>query len=165
MNSDHRPTQRLEPPQQSRRQSPFNRFSIAHLSQKRHQQSLPSIPPFRPKNTAKIRKTRVVCSHPSRAIEPSDPSLELPESTPTQCCTRAEWSLTKQTAHTVSQRLRKLRQIPAELIPLGVVVGFALFAAGYSSYRKFAVDKNLRLQRQNRKDKDEAEAAAGAEHH
>ncbi|KAL7624381.1 hypothetical protein AAE478_005945 [Parahypoxylon ruwenzoriense] len=56
-----------------------------------------------------------------------------------------------QSAHTVSQRLRKLRSIPAELIPLGVVVGFALFAAGYSSYRKFSVDKNLRLGRQNRK--------------
>ncbi|KAI1427920.1 hypothetical protein F5Y12DRAFT_734249 [Xylaria sp. FL1777] len=57
-----------------------------------------------------------------------------------------------QNAHTVSQRLRKLRQIPAELIPLGVVVFFAVFAAGYSSARKFWVDKNLRLARQNRKD-------------
>ncbi|KAI0850154.1 hypothetical protein F5Y00DRAFT_260886 [Daldinia vernicosa] len=57
-----------------------------------------------------------------------------------------------QSAHTVSQRLRKLRQIPAELIPLGVVVGFAVFAATYSSLRKFSVDKNLRLSRQNRKE-------------
>ncbi|KAI1351833.1 hypothetical protein F5Y01DRAFT_314331 [Xylaria sp. FL0043] len=82
-----------------------------------------------------------------------------------------------QQAHTVSQRLRKLRQIPAELIPLGssapgrlrrlsrqepletnrsnkigAVVIFAVFAAGYSSARKFWVDKNLRLARQNRKD-------------
>ena len=32
----------------------------------------------------------------------------------------------------------------------GVVVGFALFAAGYSISRKFLVDKNLRLARQNR---------------
>ncbi|KAI1753745.1 hypothetical protein F4782DRAFT_495519 [Xylaria castorea] len=53
-----------------------------------------------------------------------------------------------QSAHTISQRLRKLRSIPAELIPLGVVVGFAVFAAGYSSVRKFFVDKNLRLRRQ-----------------
>ncbi|KAH8159153.1 hypothetical protein CIB48_g9092 [Xylaria polymorpha] len=66
-----------------------------------------------------------------------------------------------QSAHTISQRLRKLRSIPAELIPLGVVVGFAVFAAGYSSFRKFFVDKNLRLGRQNRKD-DEHEPA---EHH
>lgn len=29
-------------------------------------------------------------------------------------------------------------------------MGFAVFAAGYSSFRKFTVDKNLRLQRQNR---------------
>ncbi|KAI0401190.1 hypothetical protein F4802DRAFT_439756 [Xylaria palmicola] len=56
-----------------------------------------------------------------------------------------------QSAHTISQRLRKLRQIPAELIPLGVVVGFAVFAAGYSSVRKFVVDKNLRLSRTGRK--------------
>ncbi|KAL2205323.1 hypothetical protein CC79DRAFT_1335847 [Sarocladium strictum] len=52
-----------------------------------------------------------------------------------------------QAGHTISQRLRKLRQIPPELIPLGVVVGFAVFAAGYSSIRKFVVDKNLRLAR------------------
>ncbi|ODA81654.1 hypothetical protein RJ55_00155 [Drechmeria coniospora] len=50
--------------------------------------------------------------------------------------------------HTISQRLRKLKQIPAELIPLAVVVGFAIFAAGYSTIRKFYVDKNLRLSRQ-----------------
>ncbi|KAK9442003.1 uncharacterized protein G6M90_00g050010 [Metarhizium brunneum] len=53
-----------------------------------------------------------------------------------------------QAGHTVSQRLRKLKQIPAELIPLAAVVGFAIFAAGYSSVRKFVVDKNLRLARQ-----------------
>ncbi|ORY64445.1 uncharacterized protein BCR38DRAFT_435120 [Pseudomassariella vexata] len=65
-----------------------------------------------------------------------------------------------QAGHTVSQRLRKLRKIPAELIPLGVVVGFALMAAGYSSFRKFSVDKTLRLQRQNR-----VAEAASEEHH
>ena len=43
----------------------------------------------------------------------------------------------------------------------GVVVGFALFAAGYSITRKFLVDKNLRLARQNRQD----DHAAGEEHH
>ncbi|KAH8678021.1 hypothetical protein BX600DRAFT_451281 [Xylariales sp. PMI_506] len=64
-----------------------------------------------------------------------------------------------QAGHTVSQRLRKLRKIPAELIPLGVVVGFAVLAATYSITRKFWVDKNLRLQRQNRA------ADAVAEHH
>ncbi|KAK1245296.1 hypothetical protein MKX08_004925 [Trichoderma sp. CBMAI-0020] len=50
--------------------------------------------------------------------------------------------------HTVSQRLRKLKQMPAELYPLFVVVGFALGAAAYSCSRKFFVDKNLRLSRQ-----------------
>lgn len=53
-----------------------------------------------------------------------------------------------QAGHTVSQRLRKLKQIPLELVPLAVVVGFAVVAAGYSSVRKFIVDKNLRLSRQ-----------------
>ncbi|KAF1733052.1 hypothetical protein CRV24_006949 [Beauveria bassiana] len=45
-------------------------------------------------------------------------------------------------------RLRKLKQIPAELFPLAAVVGFAVAAAGYSCARKFWVDKNLRLGRQ-----------------
>ncbi|KAI0484159.1 hypothetical protein GGR56DRAFT_668744 [Xylariaceae sp. FL0804] len=53
-----------------------------------------------------------------------------------------------QAAHTVSQRLRKLRQIPAELIPLGVVVGFAVCAGVYSLTRKLWTDKTLRLHRQ-----------------
>ncbi|GAB1313282.1 hypothetical protein MFIFM68171_03492 [Madurella fahalii] len=56
----------------------------------------------------------------------------------------------EQAAHTVSQRLRRLRQIPPELIPLGVVVSFALCAAVYSSGRHFVVDKTIRLKRQNR---------------
>ncbi|RMJ10216.1 hypothetical protein BHE90_002092 [Fusarium euwallaceae] len=53
-----------------------------------------------------------------------------------------------QAGHTISQRLRKLKQIPPELYPLAVVVGFALSAATYSISRKFIVDKNLRLSRQ-----------------
>ncbi|KAK3943519.1 hypothetical protein QBC46DRAFT_377305 [Diplogelasinospora grovesii] len=68
----------------------------------------------------------------------------------------------EQAAHTVSQRLRRLRKIPPELFPLGVVVGFAVCAAIYSSLRHFMVDKNIRLKRQNRA----ADAKAiAAEHH
>jgi len=55
-------------------------------------------------------------------------------------------------AHTVSQRLRRLRQIPPELIPLGIVVGIAVGFAVYSMGRKLVVDKQMRLSRQNRKD-------------
>lgn len=33
-------------------------------------------------------------------------------------------------------------------VPPAIVVGFAVVAAGYSSVRKFVVDKNLRLTRQ-----------------
>ncbi|POS76238.1 hypothetical protein DHEL01_v205365 [Diaporthe helianthi] len=65
----------------------------------------------------------------------------------------------EQAAHTVSQRLRRLRKIPAELIPLGVVVGFAVLAAGYSITRHLFVDKTIRLKRQNR-----AADAAAQEH-
>ncbi|PBP20459.1 hypothetical protein BUE80_DR008790 [Diplocarpon rosae] len=55
-------------------------------------------------------------------------------------------------AHTISQRLRTLKKIPPELIPIGFVVGVALSFAGYSLVRKFVVDKQMRLTRQNRKD-------------
>ncbi|KAK3343991.1 hypothetical protein B0T25DRAFT_572965 [Lasiosphaeria hispida] len=56
----------------------------------------------------------------------------------------------EQAAHTVSQRLRRLRKIPAELWPLGIVVAFAVGAAAYSSLRHFLTDKTIRLKRQNR---------------
>ncbi|KAI0999178.1 hypothetical protein K3495_g9017 [Podosphaera aphanis] len=58
----------------------------------------------------------------------------------------------EQSAHTISQRLRNLKKIPPELIPLGVVVGVAVGFAGYSVMKKFWVDKTMRLSRQNRKD-------------
>ncbi|KAM5351983.1 hypothetical protein ACJ41O_004706 [Fusarium nematophilum] len=64
-----------------------------------------------------------------------------------------------QAGHTISQRLRKLKQIPPELYPLAVVVAFGLGAATYSISRKFIVDKNLRLSRQG------AAARAEDEHH
>ncbi|KAK4555479.1 hypothetical protein LTR86_007231 [Recurvomyces mirabilis] len=51
-------------------------------------------------------------------------------------------------AHTISQRLRSLKRIPPELIPIGVVLAVALFAAGYSIMRKFWTDTTLRLHRQ-----------------
>ncbi|KAH6850943.1 hypothetical protein B0I37DRAFT_414307 [Chaetomium sp. MPI-CAGE-AT-0009] len=66
----------------------------------------------------------------------------------------------EQAAHTVSQRLRRLKQIPPELFPLGVVVAFAVSAAIYSSLRHFMTDKTIRLKRQNRL----ADAHHGAHH-
>ncbi|KAB5528165.1 hypothetical protein GE09DRAFT_1150579 [Coniochaeta sp. 2T2.1] len=56
----------------------------------------------------------------------------------------------EQVAHTVSQRLRRLKSIPAELWPLFVVVGFAIVAALYSITRHLYTDKTIRLKRQNR---------------
>lgn len=57
-----------------------------------------------------------------------------------------------QPARFMSHRLRKLRKIPPELIPLGIVVGVAVGFAGYSLAKKFWVDQTMRLSRQNRKD-------------
>merc|ERR1712072_1411837 len=53
-----------------------------------------------------------------------------------------------QSAHTISQRLRQLKRIPPGLIPLGVVLAAAVFAAGYSMVRKLYTDSTLRLYRQ-----------------
>ncbi|PYH44850.1 uncharacterized protein BP01DRAFT_392187 [Aspergillus saccharolyticus JOP 1030-1] len=50
-------------------------------------------------------------------------------------------------AHTISQRLRTLKRIPPELIPLGLVLGVAVGAAIYSSSKKLMTDKTLRLYR------------------
>ncbi|KAL2828832.1 hypothetical protein BJY01DRAFT_240817 [Aspergillus pseudoustus] len=47
-----------------------------------------------------------------------------------------------QSAHTISQRLRTLKKIPPELLPLGIV---AVGAAIYSSAKKLMTDKTLRL--------------------
>ncbi|KAF2636436.1 hypothetical protein P280DRAFT_552932 [Massarina eburnea CBS 473.64] len=56
-------------------------------------------------------------------------------------------------AHTISQRLRQLKKIPAELIPLGVVLVIAVGAAVFSLVRKLAVDKTLRLKGRQSVDK------------
>ncbi|PSK36055.1 hypothetical protein B9Z65_5870 [Elsinoe australis] len=55
-------------------------------------------------------------------------------------------------AHTISQRIRTLKKIPPELIPLGVVLAVAIFAAGYSMIRKFYTDGTLRLTRQGQRE-------------
>ncbi|EDN07231.1 hypothetical protein I7I51_03500 [Histoplasma capsulatum] len=52
-----------------------------------------------------------------------------------------------QSAHTISQRLRTLKKIPPELLPLGAVLCVALGAGIYSSIKKFRTDKTLRLSR------------------
>jgi len=55
-------------------------------------------------------------------------------------------------AHTISQRLRTLKKIPPELIPLGIVLGVAIGAAAYSMGNKLFSDKTLRLTKSNRSD-------------
>ncbi|KAM0719714.1 hypothetical protein Q7P37_003847 [Cladosporium fusiforme] len=50
-------------------------------------------------------------------------------------------------AHTISQRIRSLRKIPVELLPIGAVLIVALGAAAYSIGRKFYTDSTLRLSR------------------
>ncbi|EXJ82635.1 hypothetical protein A1O3_06448 [Capronia epimyces CBS 606.96] len=51
----------------------------------------------------------------------------------------------EQSAHTITQRIRSLKKVPPELLPLGVVILFALFAAGFAMTRKLLTDKTLRL--------------------
>ncbi|KAF1935955.1 hypothetical protein EJ02DRAFT_459920 [Clathrospora elynae] len=53
-------------------------------------------------------------------------------------------------AHTVSQRLRSLKNIPTEIWPLIVVLGVAVGMAFFSIIRKLWVDKTLRLKRQGK---------------
>ncbi|MCJ1418976.1 hypothetical protein MMC32_005327 [Xylographa parallela] len=55
-------------------------------------------------------------------------------------------------AHTISQRLRTLKKIPPELIPLGIVLAVALSAAAWSMGSKLVTDKTLRLTKSNRSD-------------
>ncbi|GAM84368.1 hypothetical protein ANO11243_023620 [Dothideomycetidae sp. 11243] len=45
-------------------------------------------------------------------------------------------------------RIRTLKKIPPELIPLGIVLAVAVGAAGYSLVRKLMTDGTLRLYRQ-----------------
>ncbi|KAF2273352.1 uncharacterized protein EI97DRAFT_469736 [Westerdykella ornata] len=54
----------------------------------------------------------------------------------------------EQTAHTISQRLRTLKRIPAEIYPLLFVLAAAVCFAIFSLVRKLMVDKTLRLKRQ-----------------
>ncbi|KAF2862590.1 hypothetical protein K470DRAFT_268917 [Piedraia hortae CBS 480.64] len=54
----------------------------------------------------------------------------------------------EQSAHTVSQRLRKIKNMPAELWPLAIIMTIAVTAAGFSLTRKLFSDKTLRLNRQ-----------------
>ncbi|KAJ5481636.1 hypothetical protein N7475_000448 [Penicillium sp. IBT 31633x] len=48
-------------------------------------------------------------------------------------------------AHTISQRLRKIKNCPPELMPLGLLIGLALSAAFYSGVHELVTDKSLRL--------------------
>ncbi|KAJ5164476.1 uncharacterized protein N7500_006306 [Penicillium coprophilum] len=50
-------------------------------------------------------------------------------------------------AHTISQRLRQLKRVPPELLPIGFVLAVALGAAVYSCGKKLMTDKTLRLYR------------------
>ncbi|RYN21350.1 hypothetical protein AA0121_g10787 [Alternaria tenuissima] len=55
-------------------------------------------------------------------------------------------------AHTVSQRIRQLKNIPTEIWPLIIVLGVAVGMAFFSITRKLWVDKTLRLKRQGKQE-------------
>ncbi|KAF2200526.1 hypothetical protein GQ43DRAFT_441493 [Delitschia confertaspora ATCC 74209] len=83
-----------------------------------------------------FRSTRILAMQPTRSL--------LMRRTPMM---RGPVPKEDQSAHTISQRLRQLKKIPAELIPLGVVIAVAVGAAVFSITRKLYVDKTLRLKR------------------
>ncbi|KIN02508.1 hypothetical protein OIDMADRAFT_18355 [Oidiodendron maius Zn] len=80
--------------------------------------------------------------HPTTAVRMFQPTRRMMFPVPKE----------DQSAHTISQRLRTLKRIPPELIPLGFVVAVAVGAAVYSMGNKLVSDKQMRLTRQNRKD-------------
>ncbi|KAI1833941.1 hypothetical protein DTO006G1_295 [Penicillium roqueforti] len=59
-----------------------------------------------------------------------------------------------QSAHTISQRLRQLKRVPPELLPIGFVLAVALGAAVYSCTKKLLTDKTLRLHRNSPESRD-----------
>ncbi|KUL87946.1 hypothetical protein ZTR_03949 [Talaromyces verruculosus] len=73
------------------------------------------------------------------AMRPTRPFMALPKE--------------DMSAHTISQRLRQVKKIPPELIPLGIVLGVAIGAAIYSSTHKLFSDKTLRLSRNKPEDR------------
>ncbi|KAL4920150.1 hypothetical protein BDW62DRAFT_199238 [Aspergillus aurantiobrunneus] len=83
----------------------------------------------------------VLFHHHASCTMYSSPILRMQPSRPYAFPTPKEG----QSAHTISQRLRTLKKIPPELIPLGVVLGVAVGAAIYSSGNKLMTDKTLRL--------------------
>ncbi|KAA8565101.1 hypothetical protein MFRU_008g00920 [Monilinia fructicola] len=80
--------------------------------------------------------------HPTAAVRMFQPTKKMWSPVPKE----------EHSAHTISQRLRQWRKIPPELVPLGIVVGVAVSFGVYSLGKKFIVDKQMRLSRQNRKD-------------
>ncbi|PSN63705.1 hypothetical protein BS50DRAFT_576327 [Corynespora cassiicola Philippines] len=92
-----------------------------------------------------FRSTRVLAMQPTRAA--------FMRQTPQAFFKQTGFRMTpvpkeEHGAHTISQRLRQLKKIPAELIPLGVVLAVAVGAAIFSLGNKLVKDKTLRLKRQ-----------------
>ncbi|PWW71865.1 hypothetical protein C7212DRAFT_338391, partial [Tuber magnatum] len=56
----------------------------------------------------------------------------------------------EQSAHTISQRIRMLKKVPPELIPLGIVMAAGVAMAMFSMGKKLYTDKQLRLSRSSR---------------
>ncbi|KAF2866102.1 hypothetical protein BDV95DRAFT_611974 [Massariosphaeria phaeospora] len=92
-----------------------------------------------------FRSTRVLAMQPTRMMfMRQTPQLYLRQTARMMKTPKEDHG-----AHTISQRLRQLKKIPAELIPLGIVLAVAIGAAFYSLGRKLVVDKSLRLKRQS----------------
>ncbi|KAK3075346.1 hypothetical protein LTR53_001415 [Teratosphaeriaceae sp. CCFEE 6253] len=87
-----------------------------------------------------------------RATATTTPALQATRGFRVQGRMRMPMPKEEHSAHTISQRIRSLKKIPPELIPIGVVLFAAVAAAVYSLLRKFWVDKTLRLHRTSKSD-------------
>ncbi|KAF2741080.1 hypothetical protein EJ04DRAFT_481429 [Polyplosphaeria fusca] len=101
-----------------------------------------------------FRATRALAMQPTRMafMQPTRMAFLRMQPTRVAFMRQTAWNMSpvpknEHAAHGISHRLRQLKKMPAELIPLCNV---ALGAAVFSIIRKFMTDKTLRLKRQGR---------------
>ncbi|KAF2131126.1 hypothetical protein P153DRAFT_365725 [Dothidotthia symphoricarpi CBS 119687] len=104
-----------------------------------------------------FKATRVMAMQPTRmmAMQPSRMTMmrQSPQLFVTQTLRmRSPVPKEEHGAHTASQRLRQLKNIPTEIWPLILVLGIAVGMAIFSLLRKLVVDRTLRLKRRGKQE-------------
>ncbi|EMD64163.1 hypothetical protein COCSADRAFT_89271 [Bipolaris sorokiniana ND90Pr] len=112
---------------------------------------------FKATRALSMQPTRMMAMQPSRMMAMQTTRMMAMRQSP-QLFVRQTMALRspvpkeEHSAHTVSQRLRQLKNIPTEIWPLIVVLGVAIVMAFFSIFRKLWVDKTLRLKRQGKQE-------------